>query len=535
MSYNAKTNMYDGYIYKATNIVNGKVYIGQTSITVEHRWNEHLKGSKNERDQYAFHRAIRKYGESKFIVETVVKTSEKDPFLLKAELNKIEKIYIKGYDSFGKNGYNMTPGGDGWISKPVVLYGHNGKFIAEYSSMYDAAYANGISVSSISACCNGRYGGTRCGVFRYKREPFDKYKMTYHGEDGSIEIILIDFDDNEIKKYKSMSAVAREYGVTKTTVSRWIKDKRVIDYQYIFVRTDRFYRVEERTSFIDYRINKYDMSGKYIKTYPSAGEAGRENNTDASSIIKCCTGKVNHIKGFIYRRYKEYSDCNDIDVIFKNKRKNRPKKEKIILSEEEKIKKRLDKIGYCGEVDVYNSFGELVFIFDNIIEAAKHFKTTTSEILKSCNGENLKLKRHVVRYHGDSFNKFPRSKSLQPITVYNLQGEIVGNFETIVDAENFVGCTSGEITKTINRGGTYKDYMFSYYGEPLTRKIEKQIKKIEMCDDKFNCIQLFNSKKEISKFFGYADKHKEINDVIKNKEKWMGYYWKYQDEFKVNM
>ena len=35
-----------GYIYKITNNINGKVYIGKTTKTVEERWKGHLK--KNE-------------------------------------------------------------------------------------------------------------------------------------------------------------------------------------------------------------------------------------------------------------------------------------------------------------------------------------------------------------------------------------------------------------------------------------------------------------------------------------------------------
>ena len=60
MSYNKETGMYEGYIYKVTNDVNDKVYIGQTIRTVEQRFNQHIKDSK-KRDCY-FHRAMNKYG-----------------------------------------------------------------------------------------------------------------------------------------------------------------------------------------------------------------------------------------------------------------------------------------------------------------------------------------------------------------------------------------------------------------------------------------------------------------------------------------
>lgn len=37
------------FIYKITNDVNGKVYIGKTLFSVEKRWKEHFKDSKKER------------------------------------------------------------------------------------------------------------------------------------------------------------------------------------------------------------------------------------------------------------------------------------------------------------------------------------------------------------------------------------------------------------------------------------------------------------------------------------------------------
>ena len=54
-----------GYIYKITNKVNGKVYIGQTITTVQRRWNQHKRNARYSKDkpQYDHHfaRAIIKY------------------------------------------------------------------------------------------------------------------------------------------------------------------------------------------------------------------------------------------------------------------------------------------------------------------------------------------------------------------------------------------------------------------------------------------------------------------------------------------
>lgn len=107
-------------IYKATNIINGKVYIGQ-SKDIYKRWNDHRTRPFNpNRDDYncVFYRAIRKYGIDNFNFEVIEKCSE-------IELNTKEKYWIKEYNSFigfeNCNGYNMTLGGDS-VSNFILQY-----------------------------------------------------------------------------------------------------------------------------------------------------------------------------------------------------------------------------------------------------------------------------------------------------------------------------------------------------------------------------------------------------------------------------
>lgn len=96
----------NGYIYKVTNILTNKVYIGQTSYTLERRWQQHIYDAFRIKSNYShFQRAIRKYGESTFIIEKI----EECPVEM---LNDREQYWIAYYNSFYE-GYNSTLGGEG--------------------------------------------------------------------------------------------------------------------------------------------------------------------------------------------------------------------------------------------------------------------------------------------------------------------------------------------------------------------------------------------------------------------------------------
>jgi len=99
-------------IYKVTNQINQKSYVGKTELPFNIRRNNHLSDTRRG-CQFAFHRALRKYGEENFTWEILEDTIE-DKLLL----DDRERFYISLYKTFGPNGYNMSEGGEGqtgWV------------------------------------------------------------------------------------------------------------------------------------------------------------------------------------------------------------------------------------------------------------------------------------------------------------------------------------------------------------------------------------------------------------------------------------
>jgi len=96
-------------IYKMTNKVNGKIYIG-LSVNIETRIYNHYRNAFCEKDkEYNSYlsRAIRKYGKENFLYETIEECSI-------SELPIRERYWISYYNSTDRNiGYNISSGGDG--------------------------------------------------------------------------------------------------------------------------------------------------------------------------------------------------------------------------------------------------------------------------------------------------------------------------------------------------------------------------------------------------------------------------------------
>ena len=99
--------MKTGTIYKITNTITKKVYIGKTIRDIQMRFKEHIKLAKQNAN-YKLSKSIRKHGTTVFIIEVVVQNVP--DFLL----NAFERFWINYYNSYSK-GYNETKGGDGTL------------------------------------------------------------------------------------------------------------------------------------------------------------------------------------------------------------------------------------------------------------------------------------------------------------------------------------------------------------------------------------------------------------------------------------
>lgn len=131
-----------GKIYKITNHINGKIYVGQTTKSLKERFQKHCWGT-TEKDSYhlnmAIKKAIKKYGKENFTIELIEEVEA-------TKLDEREVYWISFYDSYNK-GYNCTKGGQNGATRPTKLSW------TEENEVIEAKYL-GFSIKEIGEAYN---------------------------------------------------------------------------------------------------------------------------------------------------------------------------------------------------------------------------------------------------------------------------------------------------------------------------------------------------------------------------------------------
>lgn len=162
------------YIYFIINKINRLRYVGQTTNFSRRKAEHFLKLRENRHPNKKLQNSFNKYGEENFVIEKITYEN-----LTKAELDEMEKYYIKKYDSF-KNGFNLTMGGTGGDTKSKLdfekyCFAYFGN--TKYKGMtMKTGNALGVDSSCISAIVNKKsYDAFREIAENLSNEEKDRY------------------------------------------------------------------------------------------------------------------------------------------------------------------------------------------------------------------------------------------------------------------------------------------------------------------------------------------------------------------------
>lgn len=238
-------------IYKITNLINNKIYIGQ-SVNIEVRFTQHKNFEYNLRQHPSSHlyKAMKKYGIENFSFEIIEKCKV-------IELDDKEIYWIKFYDS-RYNGYNETDGGGG-AKAPVVQYDKDGNFIKIFDSVTQAEFLLGkLKQMNIAKACAGICYESGGFQWRYHKDVKDNYMKNIgksplkekYAEGGSYSghlklgtgksVAQCDKDTHEIiKLFNTIKEASEETGICFTSIYKVCKGTRKTAGGYYWLDIDK--------------------------------------------------------------------------------------------------------------------------------------------------------------------------------------------------------------------------------------------------------------------------------------------------------
>lgn len=197
-----------GYIYKITNTINNKCYIGQTLNDVKERWRQHRKKSTNCR--YLKHAFI-KYGFDKFKFELICICFDED-------LDRYEIEYIKKFNCLVPNGYNLKSGGLGGGRHNQETKDKIGKAL---KNMYLNGYIQPNKGIKLSKEHRNKLSIAHMGR-KLSKEHLENMKDV-----GNKKVLQFNLTEKLLNVYKSGKQAAEKNNTTKAGISMICNGKRI--------------------------------------------------------------------------------------------------------------------------------------------------------------------------------------------------------------------------------------------------------------------------------------------------------------------
>ena len=265
-----------GIVYKATNKINGKMYIGQTVGSLDARISRHISDALLERYDMYFHNAVRKHGKENFDWKIIAECNSLE------ELNKAEIEMIEKYNTFG-NGYNLTKGGEG-------------------SSGFKHSEETKQKLSEINSGENNpNYGKRRSEETRRKISDSNKGKNDFRGKNNPM------YGKHHSEETKRKISEAEKGKQISKEARKKMSKARKGEKSYLYGKYG----------------SKHPTAKKYIVTMPEGkkifvyGIANfcknyKEKNLHYQDLLKVADGKYRHHKGYKCKRlYEELIICQN--------------------------------------------------------------------------------------------------------------------------------------------------------------------------------------------------------------------------------
>jgi group I intron endonuclease len=455
------------HIYKITNLINGKIYIGLSTEKEKFRWYKHCSDAKNN-PKNLIDRAIAKYGQNNFVLEILEKIS-KDKSI--DYLGERETFYINKFNSRDKKiGYNVALGGKistGYTwnenskykllnsiknKKAILSYDLKGNFLKEYETIADAARDINRTRASIlqalniknRSCHNKQWRIKENENFIKKIEVFNRakpinrkkvYQFTKVGE--------------FIKEFESIREASKETKIGLSSIQHCVNKRIIFTSNYYFSYKKEFQPRNNYIKIPNKKINKilvYDQNKKLINEFNSRQDCINFYKFDPSSLSKILNKFISSI---VDKSGKDYYVCYKGDESNLDFKKNNIKKKVLMLDEDNNIIKK----------------------FESLTEAK--LKTGFKGISISCNNLGTRCFNFYFCFEND-FDKFLRTKKKKSkykgILQYDLNGNFIAEYKSTRDAAKSINASERGIFRALNGGYSSNKFFWIYKIDDIFKK-----------------------------------------------------------------
>lgn len=307
--------MYKYIVYKTTNIINNKIYVGvhRTNVDINDGYIGcglyNSEKSIKQFKKYKFHNAVKKYGVSNFIRETLFEFDDTETgkrLAYKKEAEIVNREFLKRPDV-----YNTCLGGkvpSSTLEREIAQYDLDGNFIRSYYSITYASQLTGISHSGIQAACANdiKY----CKNFQWKY---------FYGDESKIEAVTtpekvvfqFDLQGNYITYYKNLSDAEQNTGISKKGICDVCLKKRRSFHGYYWSYQKKFeYKPRDTQGTA---VACYTDNGIFVKSYSSLTDAAQQLNIPISCLSRTLAGYRKHCAKYRWRYF--YGNTSNIESL----------------------------------------------------------------------------------------------------------------------------------------------------------------------------------------------------------------------------
>lgn len=265
-----------GYIYKITNTINGKAYIGETKQDdVQKRWNAHKKSINYNNGCPLLMKAFKKYGIDKFKFEVLIICFDEARF-------ELEIYYIKKYNTFGENGYNVTKGGE-----PGAFFAgqkHTPENVQKIKDRIKEYYKLEENRKKLSETLKARYKSDPSYREKISNAQKERVRLNQHN---------LQYKRTDEQKEKIRQTVLAYYASNTS--------------QNINMRNYVKKKISEKAIIrIGRPVYKISLENTIIELYSYIKEAADKTGIPRSSIQSAANGRMKTAGGFIWKYADKY-------------------------------------------------------------------------------------------------------------------------------------------------------------------------------------------------------------------------------------